>query len=888
MRQIEIGDINRTLLHAIELPKGKEKHPSHTCVERGLNLVIDDDAQNFVIRELMGHLSYRSRQPLVRVLDRIKQRGGDRIPMFDLWADLGAQHLERRHTLFVKAGSFEQWRRDFHDLDEDLPGVALLARDDAALAPDVARAFGHFRHWHTFVTGDDRQLAQELAKGVACQHVHLAGSYPAPYFWVGLMNRRFKVDTLFNEMGSGRPYRYPYPEDPEALRGHIRRAIVLRRALFGLADALLAGALDGKRGKLIDALKAAIAPAEPSLDAAEGDAMAADRGDGTDYAEVLRKRSEGATLRPDWATCRSLLGERLLLYTLLHKVARARRGLDPDAELDEIVARALWVYLQAKNLFLGTAQQREGISGFDYFEYTLRQISWMKNKAERKTCAQEIGSFLQESGSVVKLELMVAPGEDAEEYSTYFEILRHLQEAMTDRLSVSLRAQHGGVRVGLIVHFIKSPGESLSTRSVGGDAAYLIYHCGVRDETLRLADVLLAYLESDKYKTDRQPGREEARGGRGALVPDLEICAIDTANRELHCPPEVFGPTYRKFSRRRIGRTYHVGEDFLHMMTGLRRIYEAIEFLDLHAGDRLGHCIALGMSPKLWVHANPTASMHHIDMLDDAVFEWTLLQKHGSGDPLRLTQLERQIARSSMDIYGVPIDPHVLQTAWRGRAGDFLRGAGSFKVEANVPAWVQRQGRIMNKATEARRAAGVPPPAGTHNVIPSISELNAVAQAYGVDGDAIRPGEWPQDLAERVLIEYLYDRHTIQREIAMSPVPTLPDLPHIVRVQEILREVVMSMGLTVESNPSSNWLIGGFERLYDVPAVEWSLRHPTFPMTINPDDPVTFSTSIENEYFFVFSCLLRGTDELPGLSRLEALERIRRIREQGLESSFLQ
>lgn len=41
--------------------------------------------------------------------------------------------------------------------------------------------------------------------------------------------------------------------------------------------------------------------------------------------------------------------------------------------------------------------------------------------------------------------------------------------------------------------------------------------------------------------------------------------------------------------------TYHTGEDFLDIVDGLRAIDEAMLFLQMEKGERLGHAMALGV-----------------------------------------------------------------------------------------------------------------------------------------------------------------------------------------------------------------------------------------------------------------------------------------------------
>ncbi len=79
------------------------------------------------------------------------------------------------------------------------------------------------------------------------------------------------------------------------------------------------------------------------------------------------------------------------------------------------------------------------------------------------------------------------------------------------------------------------------------------------------------------------------------------ISGIDAASNELVTPPEVFGPAYRYLRKNGINHfTYHVGEDFVHLLSGLRSIFEAVEFLDLRQGDRIGHGTASAIDAALW------------------------------------------------------------------------------------------------------------------------------------------------------------------------------------------------------------------------------------------------------------------------------------------------
>ena len=86
------------------------------------------------------------------------------------------------------------------------------------------------------------------------------------------------------------------------------------------------------------------------------------------------------------------------------------------------------------------------------------------------------------------------------------------------------------------------------------------------------------------------------------------VVGIDAASQELKAEPWIYAPVYR-FARSRentlplnsstrmpmqsLGLTYHVGEDYHHILTGLRHIDEVITYFGYKPGDRLGHATAL-------------------------------------------------------------------------------------------------------------------------------------------------------------------------------------------------------------------------------------------------------------------------------------------------------
>lgn len=118
--------------------------------------------------------------------------------------------------------------------------------------------------------------------------------------------------------------------------------------------------------------------------------------------------------------------------------------------------------------------------------------------------------------------------------------------------------------------------------------------------------------------------------------------------------------------------TFHAGEDFSHLVSGLRTIVEAVIFLDLWPGDRLGHCTAIGISPDLWIRRiGKICYLPQGEWLDDLVFVWKLIResKHEGLQHLVLP-LESEIAEYSYKVYGKYYLPYLLSKAWEYRQYD--------------------------------------------------------------------------------------------------------------------------------------------------------------------------------------------------------------------------
>jgi len=120
------------------------------------------------------------------------------------------------------------------------------------------------------------------------------------------------------------------------------------------------------------------------------------------------------------------------------------------------------------------------------------------------------------------------------------------------------------------------------------------------------------------------------------------------ASKEYLSPPYVYAPIYRFFKRsKKLARfydpkdclildkekifvkyTFHVGEEFRDIISGIRNIFEAVLFLDLKDKDRLGHAIALGLEPKLFYRNIKNIFISKEERFDNAIFTYYILNRY--------------------------------------------------------------------------------------------------------------------------------------------------------------------------------------------------------------------------------------------------------------------
>lgn len=373
------------------------------------------------------------------------------------------------------------------------------------------------------------------------------------------------------------------------------------------------------------------------------------------------------------------------------------------------------------------------------------------------------------------------------------------------------------------------------------------------------------------------------------------IRGIDACSNEIGCRPETFATEYRflrnflmptsrseklkdkKRPKAQLGATYHAGEDFLDIIDGLRAIDEAVRFLELKRGDRIGHAIALGIDPTHYYewkdyHLITTKQNH----LDDLVWLICRSNEYNVSIPSDLlTKLKDEAHKLIDEIYGIPqlgrISSRMYYCGWK------LRGDHP-TLFTNIGQNKKLKFKEQSKGFQDRAKYG-----GYHS-IQGQYWLHIEQENDDVD---------PSQNLQQLLYYYHYDE--IVRNEGNKPCTVRIDrnsgLALIIKsIQDAMIQDLSSQGIYVECNLSSNYLIGPFALYREHPIFRFngfkgdkSENH--LCVSLNTDDMGVFDTSLENEYALLAaaledkrSCELGKTTDDDLIS--EYLEHIRQLSER--------
>ncbi len=500
---------------------------------------------------------------------------------------------------------------------------------------------------------------------------------------------------------------------------------------------------------------------------------------------------------------------------------------DGDTELLGYVFHA-WLICR-HHVEMSGVQHPENTRGLDRFKKDYVDHPWSK------TYPLGVASWWKqafEEGGVHHLELKIGPGfanpakiepllDAIRKHSTntppddaaahFARVMGAVPSAVAaDAIHADIAGQRPGLRI--VIHFLRV--DDSSKREKFARARF----DNVRQQTLDSAEQLRLVAEEPRF---------------GPM-----FVGIDIASFELATPAEVFAPAFRllrapwAIQRQRpnalgqavhqFGISAHAGEEFEHIVGGMRQVDEHIRFLGMGRGDRIGHGLALGLDPRAWRRqTGGGVSQRRQNRLDDLVWlhhKLSLFPHHAH----LCHRLRDQIGPLCQTIYSVVAEPMFLYEAWTMR--DILPGSpddcspepvgpGATPIFPN--AWTgalhhERQKRLTNASEVAKK----------------------LWWKYTFDATTWEKGQ------ERIATNDTREWDEPLREVQ----------------NEMLREMALQ-DIAIEANPSSNLAIASLTHMSNHPVFRWlpvrAAERSAQPMPricVGSDDPAIFCTELVHEY----------------------------------------
>ncbi len=274
--------------------------------------------------------------------------------------------------------------------------------------------------------------------------------------------------------------------------------------------------------------------------------------------------------------------------------------------------------------------------------------------------------------------------------------------------------------------------------------------------------------------------------------------------------------------------TLHVGEDFAHLATGLRAVWEPFEWGMMRRGDRLGHALALGLDADAWSTQNPCVPMSRWDRLLDLQFMRQLAVSQRMDIPATvLPALDAELRNLAESI--VPNVTHSAGSRWE----DTWCSLGEPTLLDTYPAELHGAGRLVHD--------------------------------FLLDAEA----------------------HRRAREIQLVE-SSRAEVDLLKRVQRHIEHQIRQWQVAIEVNPTSNLLIAGLGAPLGQPTFRMAPLDPgvdALPVAISTDDPAVFTTTVADEYAYAWAGMVVAGGVGPSRARawLEEVARTSRRASFALE-----
>jgi len=525
-------------------------------------------------------------------------------------------------------------------------------------------------------------------------------------------------------------------------------------------------------------------------------------------------------------------------YLLIQRLTHS-----PSVQLE----RMFHCYLLLQNQYYRLLVQSESHYGFDQFQkFTLTEL---REPAEDDYLHrfQAIHGHRLPTSRVKYLEGRFAPKKSVDELSQLlYKILNGYRKYLTQATSTHQAPPPFGANLAWVLSELEK----------------ILLSKQVSDRSVHRLALVVHFIKEPWSPSRSAPYRFHAlehklRQNTGALLSTLKlwprlsmwIRGIDGAANELHAPPDCFASIFRVCRRAGITHcSFHAGEDFPHLLSGIRYIFDTLELLNMREGDRLGHGTAMGIHPSLWIDRMPQRiSINRGDWLLSVLAGWILLRNipecASATEKLRL-----EVEQTACFIFGKNISPAELERAMA------LRHLSAHEVS-----------RMMSAESE----------------FSTIEPLNDIWQA---EANLVYLAHKEDKSAVELLWQWQSDQRLWERSESLTQKDAaFLDEASYIKLQQALMLRVKARGVVIETLPSSNVRISQYIGFHEHHALRWMKvaphaidGDPEIMVALGSDDPGIFASDIESEFHHLFAAMRNL-----GLSESDALQKLAVINERG-------
>lgn len=414
-----------------------------------------------------------------------------------------------------------------------------------------------------------------------------------------------------------------------------------------------------------------------------------------------------------------------------------------------------------------------------------------------------------------------------------------------------------------------------------------------KSHDIRIQTYILERLLKSQIKHIISDKRDRLRLGNKAQktlrVPPL-VRGFDVAGNENHFQINVFAPALRYLREKPLTikgldgiehlveqryLSIHAGEDFSHLITGLRHIDETVRYCNMRHGDRIGHALALGVDPATWAQRQEQAVVPLEQDLWNTLWLHhyaVKLSPHHHEARLMVHHYEEQLNKIQLELFKSPFTLKQLWNYWQARGNSDLHE----KWTRDSDYFDDRQYWVNFEVDEKLRE---------HHFAIQLALKKS------------RPINKLKEKKVTVLLQQKAQLHQLP-STGSDPLTRHLHQSELTFYQLLQDHLMMKydhQGITLEVCPSSNISLGRFEDYHEHPVFRWyppdeSLfeknqwdkfgirQNDAVSVCINTDDPGIFPTKIEQEYHL----LANAAKQHYGLSSQTTDFWIERLRKMSL------